>query len=475
MGRADLQDDCPVFLTIAEAARRIAARELSPVELVDAHLRRIEETDGRLNSFITLLVDESMVAAARAEQALVEGEEVGPLHGIPIGLKDLYDVAGVPTTVGSKILREFVPQRDAAITERFAEAGAIILGKLQLHEFALGATSVNPHDGPAHNPWDTDRVTGGSSGGSGSAVAAGQCMAALGSDTGGSIRIPSTLCGIVGLKPTFGRVSRRGVYPLSHTLDTVGPMTRTVRDAALVLNVIAGHDREDPSSSARPVEDYTAGLEEGVAGMRVGIPEEYFFDLVDLEVKEAVLQAARTLEGLGASVDHVSIPAFEHSIPISGTILLAEAASVHIERLRRNPDEIGADVLARLLQGALTPATDYIKAQRARTVFNRQVADAMTRFDLLLAPTAPVTAPRIDETTVEIGGVDMPVLALLPRLTRAFNICGVPVVSVPCGFSEAGMPIGVQLAGRPFEEATVLRAAHAYEQAAGWHGKRPPI
>ncbi len=470
-----MQNDDTVFLTIAEAARLIAARDLSPVELIDAHLRRIEETDGRLNSFITLLGDEAMAAAARAEQPLAAGKKPGPLHGIPVGLKDLYDVAGVPTTVGSKILRDFVPQRNAAVTERFEEAGAIIIGKLQLHEFALGATSVNPHDGPAHNPWDTDRVTGGSSGGSGSAVAAGQCMAALGSDTGGSIRIPSTLCGIVGLKPTFGRVSRRGVYPLSHTLDTVGPMARTVRDAALVLNVIAGHDPEDRSSSRRPVEDYAAGLEQGVAGLRIGIPQEYFFDLLDPEVEKTVLQAARTLEGLGASVDHVSIPAFEHAVPISGPILLAEAASVHIDRLRRSPDDIGADVLARLLQGALTPATDYIKAQQARTVFNRRVADAMRDFDLLLAPTAPVTAPRIDEASMEIDGVSTPVLALLPRLTRGFNICGVPVVSVPCGFSEAGMPIGVQLAGRPFEEATVLRAAHTYEQAAGWHRRRPPI
>ena len=470
-----MRNDDTVFLTIADASRLIAAGDLSPVELIDAHLRRIEETDGRLNSFITLLADEAMAVAARAEQALVDGKEPGPLHGIPIGLKDLYDVAGVPTTVGSKILREFVPRRDAAVTERFEEAGAIIMGKLQLHEFALGATSVNPHDGPARNPWDTDRVTGGSSGGSGSAVAAGQCMAALGSDTGGSIRIPSTLCGIVGLKPTFGRVSRRGVYPLSHTLDTVGPMTRTVRDAAIVLNVIAGHDPGDSSSSRRPVEDYTVDLERGVGGMRVGIPRNYFFDLVDPEVEQAVLQAARTLEGLGASVDQVSIPAFEHAVPISGPILLSEAASVHVERLRRCPDDIGADVLARLLQGALTPAIDYVKAQQARTVFNRRVADVMTDFDLLLAPTAPVTAPRIDDASVEIDGVKIPVLALLPRLTRGFNICGVPVVSVPCGFSESGMPIGMQLAGRPFEEAAVLRAAHAYEQATSWHRRRPPI
>ena len=464
-----------VFLTIAEAARRIASRELSPVELIDAHLERIDETDDRLNSFITLLRDESMAAATRAEQAVVSGADLGPLHGIPIGLKDLYDVGGVRTTVGSKILRDFVPVADAAVTERFNQAGAIILGKLQMHEFALGGTSLNPHDGPAHNPWDTARVTGGSSGGSGSAVASGQCMAALGSDTGGSVRIPSTLCGIVGLKPTFGRVSRRGVYPLSHSLDTVGPMTRTARDAALVLNVIAGHDPRDPSSSSRPVEDYTASLDDGMKGLRIGIPKEYFFDVIDPEVERAVSEAALMLQTLGASVDQVSVPAFNHSIPISGTILLTEAASVHLERLKQRPDDIGADVRGRLQQGALTPATDYIKAQQARTVFNRQVADAMKDYDLLLAPTAPVTAPRIDETTVEVGGIEESVLALLPRLTRAFNICGVPTVSVPCGFTDAGMPIGMQLAGRPFEEATVLRAAHTYEQATDWHLRRPPV
>ncbi|MCH8206722.1 MAG: aspartyl/glutamyl-tRNA amidotransferase subunit A [Chloroflexi bacterium] len=463
------------FLSIAEAAELIAGRELSPVEIIDAHLERVERTDRQLNSFITLLRDESIAAAKRAEKAVLSGQDLGPLHGIPIGLKDLYDVKGVPTTVGSKILRGFVPRTDAAVTERFNEAGAIILGKLQMHEFALGGTSVNPHDGPAHNPWDTDCVTGGSSGGSGSAVASGQCMGALGSDTGGSVRIPSTLCGIVGLKPTFGRVSRYGVYPLSHSLDTVGPMTRTVRDAALVLNVIAGHDPRDPSSSSRPTEDYTASLDEGVRGVRIGVPKEYFFDVVDAEVERAVSKAARVLEGLGASVDQVSIPVLEHTIPISSTILLAEAAAVHMEHLRQRPDDIGTDVRGRLQQGALTSATDYIKAQQARTVFNRQVADAMQDYDLLLAPTAPVTAPRIDQTTVVVGDTEESVLALLPRLTRAFNICGIPTVSVPCGFSQAGMPIGMQLAGRPFDEATVLRVAHAYEQATDWHGRRPPI
>ena len=463
------------FLSIAEASEHVANKQLSPVEIISAHLERIEQTDDRLNSFITLLGHESLAAAKEAERSIQSGSYLGPLHGIPIGLKDLYYTKGVRTTVGSKIMRDFVPDTDAAVTERFREAGAIIIGKLQMHEFALGATGVNPHDGPAHNPWDLDRVTGGSSGGSGSAVASGQCMGALGSDTGGSIRIPASLCGIVGLKPTFGRVSRYGVYPLSWSLDTVGPMTRTVRDAALVLNAIAGHDPRDPSSSDVPSEDFTAALDEGVSGIRVGIPTEFFYDTIDPEVKEAVSESTRVLEELGASVDEVSIPALDHSVTISGTILLAEAAEIHIDHLRHRADDIGDDVRARLELGALTTATDYIKAQRARTEFNRQVAGAFQRFDILLAPTEPIAAPKIGETTVGVGDTVEPALALLPRLTRPFNIGGVPAISVPCGFTSTGMPIGVQLAGRPFHEATVLRVAHAYEQATEWHTRKPPL
>ena len=371
-------------------------------------------------------------------------------------------------------MRDFVPSTDAATTAKLKEAGAIIVGKLQMHEFAAGATSVNPHDGPAHNPWDAERVTGGSSGGSGSAVASGQCMGALGSDTGGSVRIPSALCGIVGLKPTFGRVSRYGVYPLSWSLDTVGPMTRTVRDAALLMNVIAGYDPRDPSSSNHPVEDFAATLDDGARGIHIGIPKEHFFDVMDGEVKKAVSLAAGVLEGMGASVEEVSVPMLDHALAIS-TILGVEAAEVHIEHLRHRADDIGPDVRARLEAAALIPAVDYLKAQRARTLFNRQIAKTMERFDLILAPTTPVCAPIIDETTVRVGDRREPVSTLLSRLTRPFNIGGLPAISVPCGFSESGMPIGMQLAGRPFDDATVLRVAHAYEQATDWHSSHPPI
>ena len=464
-----------VFLSIADAAELVAGRQLSPVEIVDAHLRRIDATDGALNSFITLLRDESMAAAREAEGAIGSGGYIGPLHGLPIGLKDLYYTKGIRTTMGSKIMEEFVPDADAAVTERFHAAGAIVIGKLQMHEFALGATSENPHYGPAHNPWDTGRMTGGSSGGSGSAVASGQCMGALGSDTGGSVRIPASLCGIVGLKPTFGRVSRYGVYPLSWSFDTVGPMTRTVRDAALVLNAIAGHDSRDLSSSRRPTEDFAERLEDGISGVRIGIPREYFFEKTEPQVTDSVREAATLLEGLGASVEEVSIPVLEHSQTISTPISQAEASQIHTEHLRDRAHDIGADVRGRLYQGALIPATDYIKAQRARTVYNARMAEAFQRFDALVAPTCPVGAPQLGERTVQVGDVAEPTLALLSRLTRPFNVSGVPTVSLPCGFTSYGVPIGLQIAGRPFEDAAVLRIAHAYEQATEWHKRRPPI
>lgn len=464
-----------IYLSISEAAERIARKELSPVELVQAHLERIRATDDKLNSFITLLAGEAMESAREAEQAIQNGDHRGPLHGIPIGLKDLCYTRGIRTTIGSKINRDFVPDYDAAVVERFRDSGAVLMGKLQMHEFALGATSENPHDGPAHNPWNVERVTGGSSGGSGASVASGQCMGALGSDTGGSVRIPAGACGIVGLKPTFGVVSRYGVYPLSYSLDTVGPMTRTVRDNALVMNVIAGHDPRDPSSVQRAGEDYTRYLGEDLEGLRIGIPQDYFYDAIDKEIVDAVYAAADVLRELGAVVAEISMPVIQHSIPISGTILLTEAAEIHMESLKTRPDDFDPDVRARLETGALTPAIDYIKAQRARTAFNREVGETMKEFDALLAPTLPVGSPKISEPTVRVSGKDIHKLALMPSLTRPFNITGQPTISVPCGFTSDGMPIGMQLAGRNYEDAFVLKIAHAYEQATEWHTRRPPI
>ena len=463
------------FGTISESASLIESDRLSPVELTQAHLDRIDATDSALNSFITLLADRALEQAAAAEREIAGGDYRGPLHGIPIGLKDLYYTKDIRTTVGSRILRDFAPGYDAAVVERFDAAGAVLLGKLQMHEFALGATSVNPHDGPAHNPWDVTRITGGSSGGSGSAVASGQCMAALGSDTGGSVRIPAGLCGIVGLKPTFGIVSRHGVHPLSWSLDTVGPMTRTALDAAIVMNAIAGHDSRDPSSAQVPEQDFTEGIGDGLTGLRIGIPDDFFYDVIDEEVSAAICEAAGVLAELGAEVERCSIPALNHCLGISSAILVTEAAETLISHMRERPEDIGADVRARLYLGAMTPAVDYIKAQRARTAYNEQLADAMNTYDLLLAPTAAVGAPGIDQESIEVGGQVENALSLMSRLTRAFNLTGQPTVSVPCGFTSDGMPIGMQLAGRMWEDPVVLRAAHAYEQATDWHTRRPPL
>lgn len=470
MNREDLG-----FTTISETAQLIETGQLSPIELTRAHLDLIEATDPELNSFITLLADRAIEQAASAEEEISAGYYRGALHGIPIGLKDLYYTKDIPTTVGSRILRDFVPDYDAAVVEKFDEAGVVLLGKLQMHEFALGATSVNPHDGPARNPWDVSRITGGSSGGSGSAVASGQCMAALGSDTGGSIRIPAGLCGIVGMKPTYGLISRHGVHPLSWSLDTVGPMTRSALDAAIVMNALAGHDSRDPSSANVTEQDFTRGIEDGISGLKIGIPEDFFYDVIDSEVSAAVSQAANVLSELGAVVEGCSIPALNHCLGISSAILVTEAAETLFTHIRDRPEDIGSDVRARLFLGAMTPAIDYIKAQRARAAYNGKLADAMENYDLLLAPTAAIGAPRIDQEFVDVGGQQENALSLMSRLTRAFNLTGQPTVSVPCGFTSDGMPIGMQLAGRMWEDTVVLRAAHAYESATDWHIRCPPI
>ena len=393
------------YLTIAEASRHLSSTELSPVELVEAHLERIGRVDGDLNSFITLLADESVAAARSAEREIASGGHLGPLHGIPIGLKDLYYTKGVRTTIGSKIFADFIPSYDATVTRMLRDAGAILLGKLQMHEFALGGTSENPHYGPAHNPWDTARITGGSSGGSGSAVAGGLSMGALGSDTGGSVRIPATLCGVVGLKPTFGRISRHGVYPLSWSYDTVGPLARTVEDAALMLNSIAGHDPLDGHSMRRPPEDFTASLGDEIAGLRIGVPKEHFFDILDREVANAVTAAIHVLEQLGATVEEVSLPMLEHATAVSRAVLHAEAAEIHLDHLRERPDDLDQTVRTRLETGAAITAIDYVRAQRGRSAFNHQVRDAFERVDLMVTPTSPISAPRIGEPDVTIGNV----------------------------------------------------------------------
>jgi aspartyl-tRNA(Asn)/glutamyl-tRNA(Gln) amidotransferase subunit A len=462
-------------LTIAEAARQIARKQLSPVELTQAALERISTLNQRLNAFITVLGDQALTTAQVAEREMMSGQKRGPLHGIPIALKDLCATKGVRTTAGSKILRDYIPTDDATVTLRLAEAGTILLGKLHMNEFAYGPDGDNAHYGRVYNPWNLECITGGSSSGSGAGVAASLCLGALGTDTGGSIRIPSALCGIAGIKPTYGRVSRYGIMPLCWSLDHVGPMAKTVEDVALLLQSMAGYDVKDPTSAQRPVPDYVAALSGDVRGLRLGIPQEYFFDMLDPEVEHAVRQAVEVMQGSGASVHEVSWPSLRYATLAALIIVLAEASAFHDAWIRTRSQDYHPDVALRLKWGLLLSASAYLKAQRLRTLMCRDVAQLWRQVDVLVTPATMMAAPRPGETQIRLNHRQMSTREAILRLMRPFNLTGLPAISVPCGFTTTGLPIGLQIAGKPFDEATVLRLAHAYEQATDWHRRRPPI
>lgn len=463
-----MSDDL-TYLSIAEAAARIRRRDLSPVDLTEACLARIGIADGKLNAFITLTAETALAEAKAAADEIAAGKHRGPLHGIPVALKDIFDVAGVKTTAASKILAENVPSEDSGVTRKLREAGAVLLGKTNLHQFAFGATGRSSDFGPACNPWDVARVTGGSSSGSGAAVASGECFMAMGTDTGGSIRIPASLCGTVGLKPTFGRVSKAGLLPLSWSLDHAGPLTRTAEDAAIVLQAIAGRDERDDWSSHEPVPDYTASLRDGVKGLRIGVPDSFFNESLLPEIDAAVKEAVKVLEGLGAAVEPVTLP-FIADIPNAVTaIMLPEALAYHQKWMAERPEDYADDVRYRLELGSAFLAVDYVQAQRFREMAVRAWRDEVfSKFDLIATPSTQTTATPIEAS-------DLSVVFSLIRLTNPLNLLGIPAISVPCGFSPDGLPIGLQLAGRWWDEATVLRAAHAYEQATDWHKKRPSL
>jgi len=463
------------YMSAGELAPMVRDKEISPVEIIEAHLARIQETEPVLNSFITLLPEESRAAAKRAETDIMAGRYRGPLHGIPLALKDLYNTGGVRTTSGSKLFDTYIPDRDCTVAFKFREAGSILLGKLNLHQFAYGPTGENPDYGHMHNPWDPQKVAGGSSGGSGSATASGQCTITTGSDTGGSIRIPAALCGIVGLKPTYGLVSRYGLTPLAWSMDHPGPMVRTVEDAALAMNAIAGYDPNDIASANVEVPDYTTALTEDLRGIRVGVPREYFDAPLDPQVGQAVRDAIARLESLGAEIREVSFPMFQDSQAISSAILMAEASAYHKDLLARDGDKLYPPVRLRLEAGLFITAADYLRAQQARSLFNQQGRDLLKDVDLLAGPTEPVTAPELLADHVQAGEQRIGTTGALTQYTRPYNINGYPAISVPCGFSNENMPIGLQLCGRPFDEVTVLRAAHAYEQSTDWHKRRPPL
>lgn len=459
------------YLTLHELSTRIRARGISPVEATEATLERIERLNPKLNAFITVTAEQALADARAAEREIASGRYRGSLHGVPVGVKDLCSTKGVRTTAGSKILADWVPDEDATVVRKLRDAGAVIVGKLHMHEWALGATGVSSHYGPCRNPWDAERITGGSSSGSGAAVSAGLCFAALGSDTGGSIRVPASLCGIVGLKPTYGRVSLRGVVPLSWSLDHVGPMARTALDCALLFEAIAGHDPQDERSADAPVEQWSKRLDGGLSGLRVGVAT-YGLDQAEPEVVAAVSDAIGTLERQGAQVRQIETPMLQDYWVATSVVLLSEAAAYHKDNLEQRPQDFAEDVRMRLQWGLDQKAADYVRAYRTMHEVRR------TCDQLLLSDVDLLALPATIRTAVPLESVaqDDPTLGLT-RLTAPFDLTGQPAISVPCGLTESasgGLPVGLQLVGRRFDEATVLRAAHAFEQARG-PLPRPPV
>jgi aspartyl-tRNA(Asn)/glutamyl-tRNA(Gln) amidotransferase subunit A len=462
-------------LSIAEAGALIVRRQVSPVELTDAYLAQLERQNPLLNAYVTVTGDAAREEARAAEREIGSGTYRGPLHGIPIALKDLYDTKGIRTAAGSKILWDRVPEEDSAVTTLLRAAGAISLGKTNTHEFAYGVTTNNPHFGATRNPWNPDCIPGGSSGGSGAAVAAGMAAMAMGSDTGGSIRIPAALCGTVGLKATHGRVSTAGVIPLSWTLDHAGPLTRTVEDAALVLNAIAGYDPNDAMTVPMPVDDYTRDLAAGVRGLRLGVPRAGFFEAIDPEVARAVEEAIGVYRTLGATVEDMDGTALWNARQAVSDIMLADARHYHAAWLRDRPEEYGEDVRDRLMRRTDMSADEFIAAMRVRAAVTVETARLMTRYDGLLLPTTRIPAPPIAGQTIIIDGQEVFAPNILTSNTNPFNLPGMPALSLPCGFTAAGLPIGLQVVTRRWDEVTALRIAAAYERATDWHTRRPAM
>ncbi|MBI2199745.1 MAG: Asp-tRNA(Asn)/Glu-tRNA(Gln) amidotransferase subunit GatA [Candidatus Rokubacteria bacterium] len=462
--------------TLASVAADIRAGRLSPVEATRACLDRIARLDGRLRAFITLDGEGALATARTLEADARAGRWRGPLHGVPLAFKDLCHIRGLPSSCGTKTPHYFFAEAECTAVRRLVGAGAVTLGKLNMSELAMGPFGDNAHHGDVQNPWRLGHCAGGSSSGSGAAVAAGLAMGALGTDTGGSIRLPAGCCGIVGLKPTYGRVSRAGVMPLSWSMDHVGPMALTVRDVALLLGVIAGHDPEDATSSPRAAADCAAALGHPIAGLRVGVPENYYFHGVDPEMEAGVRRAAGALEALGARVSEVRIPDPGLITDVANIIARAESAAIHSRLLRERPQDLQPAVRARLELGVRIPAHDYLQALRLRARLAREfIREVFSEADALAVPVIPEPAPALADVK---AGTTEDVTARMKqfsRLTRPWNGLGLPALSVPCGFSGAGLPLGFQIVGRPFDEVTVLRLGHAYEQAAGWHLRRPPL
>ncbi len=461
-------------LTIVEASELIHTGQVSPVELTQAYLERVERYDPLLNCFITFTPELALQQAQEIERTLLRrsgrtNRSASPLLGIPIALKDLYETRGLPTTAGCTFFKDYLPTEDAQVVKILQKDGVIFLGKLNMHEIALGVTNVNPHFGTCRNPWNPTRITGGSSGGSAAALAAELCMGSLGTDSGGSIRIPASLCGVVGLKPTYGRVSLRGVLPLSWNTDHAGPMARCVQDVAIMLQRIAGYDAADPYSVKASHANYLTHLKEGVKGWRIAFAVGDYFDQTDLEVLQAVQSAAQVYQDHGAIIEQVQFPGMLQAAQSNLIMVTSDAAAYHAERLAHQPEGFGDDILRRLRSGAAYSSGEYIQARRTQTLLRRQFERFFEHYDVLLMPSTPVSAPPIE------GPDALEQARLLTRYTAPFNLTGLPALSLPCGYSTRKMPVGLQLVARPWAEASLLRAAFTYEQATNWHSRKPAL
>ncbi|ALM86463.1 hypothetical protein ASB57_29170 [Bordetella sp. N] len=457
------------MMTIARAAKLIEQRKISPVELVDRCLKRIASLDGTYHAFIEVLAESAQAEALKAEKEIMAGHYKGPMHGIPIGLKDIYETRGVRTTGHSKVCADHIPETDATTTHLLAQAGAINLGKLSTWEFAIGGPSFDLPWPPAVNPWNAAHDPGGSSSGTGAAVGLGMVLGGMGSDTGGSIRFPAAMCGIAGIKPTYGRVSRAGVLPLAFSLDHTGPMAWTAEDCALMLQPVAGHDPRDPASADVPVADYTAGLNGNLKGLRVGVLRQFYErdSVADADVIAALDEAVTVLKSLGAEVvEAPPLSPFGDYISAAFIMSRSESYAVHEETFKANPNLFGSLARQRILPGALFSAADYIQAMRRRRELVNELAVAMQSVDLLVLPSVATAAPRLEDMTPHFN-------VTRPMYTTPFNLTGSPAMSVCSGFSAAGLPLSLQIVGRPFDEATVLRAGDAYERATEWRGRLP--
>ena len=474
----------PTTLTIAGVAPRIAAREVSPVELIACYLERVKRLNPALNAYSTVMEDEALAAAREAEQEINRGNYRGPLHGIPVSIKDNLAVKGYPTTAGSQILKDWKPDFDATVVTRLREAGAIILGKNNMHEWAGGGTTMNPYFGTTYNPWDTSRVPGGSSGGSAAAVAADLCLASIGTDNAGSVRNPAAWCGTVGLKATYGRVSRFGGVAGTggFSSDHFGPFTKTVEDCALVLAAIAGEDPNDPLSSPESVPDYREGMGGAVAGMKVGVVDSYFDELMVDEVAKAFRDALAALESLGMQVKEVTIPHMDAVPAVQTATSRCENLVAHEPYLRKQPRDYSPELLYRNIASLTVPASSYVTSQRVRRVICREFEEALQDVQVIVAPTVGIAAPTIEECKqgfAEIDGRRIPFRhpsgSIGTRCTIPFNVTGLPALSLCCGFTAGGLPLGLQIVGPCFQEGLVFQVAHGYEQAAGWYERKPGL